>query len=280
MLKLIACVLMLIDHCGYFLYDFLPPDVYVAFRSLGRLAFPLFAYSIALGFRRTRGPFRYLFRMSLAALVTEGVLRAASSRTGYPFPPNVMITFAAAILFLIGYELAVRSRRDMIATLRIARSAAGPCASGLDFPVRIALGGTGLPPSVGLPLGVLAAAAAVAATLLIQPDYGIYGLMHVVIFHLTAARIPVEEPDPACRSALRHRTYAGILALNLAWLATRILLENASVPWSMLQLLSVFAVPLLLTRMPDPKPGLAAKYGFYMFYPLHIVLLMVIGRAL
>ncbi len=280
MLKLLACVLMLIDHFGYFFIDFVPPQVYMAARALGRLSFPIFAYYVALGFRRTRSPFRYLLRMALFALVTEGILHYASSVTGFSFPPNVMVTFTTAIVFLIGSELAGRSWHDMVSTMKLVRSTAGPCSPGMDFPVRILFNGTGLPPSVGLPLGVVVAAAAIAVNLIVSPDYGIYGLLHVLIFHLTAARIRVEDPDPACVSDLKNRTWTGILALNLAYLPFRVLFENVPFDRALLQCLSVLAVALILAGWPDRKPGLVAKYGFYVFYPLHIAILMGVSYAL
>ena len=100
MLKLIACILMLIDHIGYFFYDFLPPEISTLLRVIGRLAFPIFAYSVALGYHRTRSQFRYLRRMLVFALLTEGILRIAAASTGFSFSPNVLITFTTAILFL------------------------------------------------------------------------------------------------------------------------------------------------------------------------------------
>ena len=190
-----------------------------------------------------------------------------------------LITFATAILFLIGYELATRSLHDMIATMKLAHSASGPCPA-VDFPVRVSFGSTGLPPSVGVPLGVAIATAAVAFNLLISPDYGLYGLLHVVIFFLSAARIPVEDPDPPCLAAMKNRVWIGILALNLAFLPFRVLVEHVSFEWALLQCLSVLAIPLILAGWPDKKPGIAVKYGFYIFYPAHIVLLMVIARLL
>lgn len=43
-LKIIACIFMLIDYIGFFLY----PEI-IILRYIGRLAFPLFAFFIAEG---------------------------------------------------------------------------------------------------------------------------------------------------------------------------------------------------------------------------------------
>ena len=46
MLKLIACLTMIIDHIGVIFF----PSMLI-FRIIGRLSMPLFAYSLAKGFK-------------------------------------------------------------------------------------------------------------------------------------------------------------------------------------------------------------------------------------
>lgn len=59
--KLAAILLMLIDHIGLFLLN-----NNILFRTVGRLAFPMFVYLLADGYHRTKDLKRYLFRtMSL-----------------------------------------------------------------------------------------------------------------------------------------------------------------------------------------------------------------------
>jgi len=66
LIKLLACLTMLIDHAGKMLF----PQVY-EMRLIGRLAFPLFAYGIAVGAVYTRNPIKYLKRIVLLALVSQ-----------------------------------------------------------------------------------------------------------------------------------------------------------------------------------------------------------------
>lgn len=283
MLKLIACALMLIDHVGYFFSDKLPPDVVLLMRAAGRLAFPLFAYGVALGLYRTRQPRRYLARMLLFAALAEAIIHCTGQLTGFWFSPNVLITFACAILVLTGCEWATRSWYDCVATMKLARSpaAAGGLPGASDYHVRISPGTTGLSPATGMALGVLAVLAGLIACLLIQPDYGLYGLAHVVVFHRTAARLTAGEAqnDPAAARTLRNRTWVGILVVNLLFFPIRVLVQHVALEWAFLQLLSVLAVPLLFLPWPDRRPRPAAKYAFYLFYPLHIALLMLVAAA-
>lgn len=66
LIRLIACICMVIDHAGKMFFPHIPQ-----MRMIGRLAFPLFAYGIAVGAVYTRNPLRYLSRIVLLALVSQ-----------------------------------------------------------------------------------------------------------------------------------------------------------------------------------------------------------------
>jgi len=66
LIKLLACLFMAIDHAGKMLFPHIPE-----MRLIGRLAFPLFAYGIAVGATYTRDPIKYLKRIVLLALVSQ-----------------------------------------------------------------------------------------------------------------------------------------------------------------------------------------------------------------
>lgn len=64
-LKLIAIVTMLIDHIGYMFF----PHIQL-FRTIGRIAFPIFAYQIALGYKNTSNLPKYSLRLFVFALIS------------------------------------------------------------------------------------------------------------------------------------------------------------------------------------------------------------------
>lgn len=66
LIKLLACVFMFIDHAGKMLFPHIPE-----MRLIGRLAFPMFAYCIAVGAVYTRDPMQYLSRLVLLALFSQ-----------------------------------------------------------------------------------------------------------------------------------------------------------------------------------------------------------------
>ena len=69
-LKLIAIITMLIDHVGAVL---VPGNtmLYLVFRCIGRLSFPIFVFLLVEGFHHTKDVKKYLLRMGAFALISE-----------------------------------------------------------------------------------------------------------------------------------------------------------------------------------------------------------------
>ena len=95
-LKLIGVLTMTIDHVGYF---FLAGNLELTARLIGRLAFPLFAYHIAVGYRYTSNLKKYVVRLSGLAIVSQLVYALI-------FPPqlNIAFTLLGGLLLIYAYE--------------------------------------------------------------------------------------------------------------------------------------------------------------------------------
>lgn len=70
MIKLLACIFMLMDH---FAFVFFAPSTfsYLLFRVVGRLAMPIFAYNVAVGYTYTSSLKNYIYRMSLLTIASQ-----------------------------------------------------------------------------------------------------------------------------------------------------------------------------------------------------------------
>lgn len=66
LLKLIACVTMLIDHIGY---AFFPKTEFL--RVIGRIAFPLYCFLLCQGIMHTKRPWRYILRFCIILILAE-----------------------------------------------------------------------------------------------------------------------------------------------------------------------------------------------------------------
>ena len=99
-LHLLAMGLMLCDHMWATIFS---DQEWLT--CVGRLAYPIFAFLAAEGFRRTHDLRRYLLRLLVWAVISEAPfnLRYGSSIL-YPFHQNVLWTLLLSLLLLTGME--------------------------------------------------------------------------------------------------------------------------------------------------------------------------------
>ena len=76
LLKLVAMITMLVDHTGKMFFS-----QYNLIRIIGRVAFPIYAYCIAVGCVYSRNRFKYLSRVVLMGLVSQPFYAVALAHT-------------------------------------------------------------------------------------------------------------------------------------------------------------------------------------------------------
>lgn len=273
MLKLFAALFMLLDHIGFYFYDALPELVVLFLRLIGRLAFPVFAWSIARGYQRTHNLPVYFLRLLGFALGSEVIIRLGFSLINLEMAwTNVLVTFSLAVVALTGYRLARDASLDVVASLRPIPAA--PCTVPVPphFNVRVSLGGITLDARLGIGLGSLSILLALLAAEWLHADYGAYGILTVLGFYIAMDKTPEEHWE--------QRFFALLVPVNGIFLAFRVLSQQSSLNWAMLQLFSLLAIPLIIMWRRDKKPPSWLKYAFYVFYPLHILLLCVVRLLL
>ncbi len=94
-LKIIALVFMFIDHAGKML---LPSLAWM--RMLGRIAFPLYAWCLVVGFHYTRSAPKYILRVVLVGIISQPLYMIALNHTWRE--PNVFLTLALGLCALWG----------------------------------------------------------------------------------------------------------------------------------------------------------------------------------
>lgn len=97
-LRIIACVAMLLDHIGYYNGNML-------LRAVGRIAFPIFAYLLCNGYRHTSCRWRYVLRLSLFALISQIPFSLFCTNTLTYANGNVFITLVVALLCVWGTDV-------------------------------------------------------------------------------------------------------------------------------------------------------------------------------
>ncbi|WP_186429298.1 TraX family protein [Clostridium sp. BSD9I1] len=94
-IKLLACLCMLIDHIGAALFP-----QYIFLRIIGRLAFPLFAWMIALGYKHTSDPIRYMKRLGIFALISQVPFNLALKAQSL----NIFFTLLLGLIAIYFYD--------------------------------------------------------------------------------------------------------------------------------------------------------------------------------
>jgi len=89
-LKVAALVFMLCDHLGKMVFPNIPE-----MRMLGRIAFPLYAWCLVVGFCYTRSVPKYMLRLLLVGLVSQPLYMLALNHTWRE--PNIFLTLLLAL---------------------------------------------------------------------------------------------------------------------------------------------------------------------------------------
>lgn len=95
-LKVIAVISMVMDHCAYYLMEH-DTMLYEILRCFGRVAFPVFAFLIAEGFRHTRNRMKYFLLLIGFAVISEVPWYLLNGADG---THNVMFTLALGVVAL------------------------------------------------------------------------------------------------------------------------------------------------------------------------------------
>lgn len=105
-LKLIAAFCMILDHVAAALF---PSDllIYWVFRSVGRVAFPIFAFLLVEGYLHTKHIRKYMLRLLSVGLVAQVPYMLCF---GGPFRLNIFFTLLLGLFSMIGMDFLERRK--------------------------------------------------------------------------------------------------------------------------------------------------------------------------
>ena len=233
---------MLLDHIGYFW------NIH-SLRVIGRIAFPIFVYMIYNGYRYTSSKGKYALRLTIFAIGTQIPFNLFVYGQLFYNNGNVFFTLLAALLSLWSFDFMLHRK--------------------------------GLRWLCFLPTLVLCF---LYYKGVIVSDYGMVGIVLILVFYLC------DHEGAVWKLLTVLGFYCGIYCNELlAFFRTIILLilgQKTAFPvlsnWSITQVYAGFALPLIFAyngekgTIRGKTGGKVLQYGFYLFYPLHMVLLYLL----
>lgn len=105
-IKLIAIITMVIDHSNYFFINS------IILNFIGRIAFPLFAYQVVVGYSKTNSLKKYITRMIIFALVSQIPFYFFVKAIGGGFSINVIATLTLGLISMYIYDLRIENKND------------------------------------------------------------------------------------------------------------------------------------------------------------------------
>ncbi len=227
-LKVLAAILMVVDHVGLMFFQSV-----AVFRYIGRLSMPIFAFMIAEGCRYTKNKTKYFGLLFSLAVVCQLFYALVQPKNLYF---SILVTFSFGILVVYSLEYFKKSFLE----------------KGKSFRIKI--------------LSALLLLFAVAFVFVFRKyfkiDYGFWGCMLPAFASLLDfRRVDNQALKKFDKLPLRVLCFAvGLLIL---------VFTSSDISFSIYSLL---ALPLLFLYSGE-RGKLKMKYFFYIFYPLHLVVL-------
>jgi len=221
-LKLIACITMLIDHFGHAIVPYLRVpymvELYYTCRIIGRIAFPLYCFLLVEGMSHTRNAGKYILRLGIGILLAElpfDILFEGGFTWEYQ---SVMVTLTLGAVMLWCMN---KVEKKWLKLLML------------------------------LPFAILAELA--------KCDYGGWGIAMIAVFALFE-KLPLQ--------------IMGIILVNLLMDSIAVPVFGIGIPIQLFAALSMVPIGLYSGRKLTTNRVL--QWGFYLFYPVHILILWLI----
>ena len=234
LLKLIAMITMLCDHAGKMLFP-----QYAIMRIIGRIAFPIYAYSLAVGCVYTRDHLRYLKRIVLLALISQPLYAVSLAHT---VPRMFEVPFAENPVKAV-WNFYINSWNKPSILVALA----------LGLIVIWAIRNRQF---------ILTAALLVFCYLIKNKlDYGMKGIILMVLFYLFCSKWWLSLP-----CILAYMVWWGMQSTGYSMFGVKF----------GTQMFAVCALPLIYIHT---KSGIKLpKWLFYAFYPAHLILIYCLDK--
>ena len=235
-LQIIAVICMAIDHVSIFAANIY---LYYVMKFFGRITIIVMCYFVAEGYYKTRNLNRYIIRLGIFAAISQVPYYL------YKFSANLPNSCTSLIISMF-------MNRNVIFTLFV----------GLSLLVII---------KSDYSIIVKAVAAGAALWLVRCSDWGFYAVLWIVGFGVFR-----DSKKQQCKWLM------AVLALKILTVAATVMMyvvQTGMLPYSMIcGVMTYFGgfLALPLISLYNGEKGKGPKWGFYIFYPAHLIIITIV----
>ncbi len=256
-LKIIAVLSMTIDHIArvigqaklmnFFAIESLPASFWMLniMEMIGRVAFPLFAFAISEGMRKTHSPAKYILRLTLFALISEPIYYFAFN--------NTTATLNGFFSNILRFHL-----KNVLFTLTLGAIA-------IYIYQRIRFNS-----KYKILLFALSLSTILLVGELIKCEYGITGILLILLLYLSRTKL---------------QKGITIFIWSIVFYVFMQALSGLSFNWFQVSIFSALdcmfaASSCLAIHFYNGDRGKPIKWMFYIYYPTHLLFLSIIASIL
>lgn len=250
LLKLIALILMLIDHIAEFI-----PGIPVWFHWLGRISAPLFMFSMIWGFHYTKDRKKYLLRMysfGVLMAIINVIFNSIFDKPYHYITNNIFVTLlmVGVVVWLIEYSReSEKEGRKLILIF-----------AAIQVLSTIICGIAGAYISIQ---GIEMFVGAITGNLIFNEGSFIFVFLGVLMYFNKESKKGISK-------------VYGIFCLIFFMLEASMGFSIKALFMENYQWMMIASLPFML--LYNGQKGRGLKYLFYIFYPTHIVILFLIGN--
>ena len=218
-LKIIGVIAMLFDHVGDAILG-----RFSFFNLIGRIAFPIFAFQLAIGYTYTKDLKKHIIKLFIFAIISQIPFMLFLSTFTNDFYLNIFFTFLLATFAMFFYD---KSKNKVLGFISV------------------------------IFISIIAE--------LVKVDYGAFGVLLIFIFYIFKDK----------------KIYMSIATFILCFSKYIISIISFPVFYFQYILLAFFTfLSTIFILFYNGKEGPKTKYFFYIFYPLHLLILYFLHMAL